>query len=185
MVAYDPFDENSLLQAFKQGDKGAFETLYKRYWYRLYCIAYKQTSSQHESEEMVQTLFERIWKNRVTAVIKSLEPYLAVSLRNMLVDHYRHKARERKLRQNIPLQESANLTEEEINRTFLFNKIEYTLQELPEKTRTIFKLSRYEHKSVKEIANLMQLTEKVVEYHITKSIKLLRQYLKNHLQIFF
>jgi RNA polymerase sigma-70 factor (ECF subfamily) len=185
MVAYDLLDEDSLLCAFKRGEIGAFEAIYKRHWFKLYCIAYKQTSSQHESEEMVQTLFERIWRNRETAVIKSLGPYLVISLRNIIVDHFRQKASEKKLKQTIDFQEATNLTEEEINRTLLLNKIENILQELPEKTRAVFKLSRYEHKSVKEIADQMQLTEKAVEYHITKSIKLLRQYLKNYLQIFF
>ena len=58
------------------------------------------------------------------------------------------------------------------------------LHELPEKTQTIFKLSRYEHKSVKEIAGHMQLTEKAVEYHITRSLKLLRRHLRNYLNTY-
>ncbi|MES1249791.1 MAG: sigma factor-like helix-turn-helix DNA-binding protein, partial [Chitinophaga rupis] len=63
--------------------------------------------------------------------------------------------------------------------------IDNVLGELPEKTQTIFKLSRYEHKSVKEIAGHMQLTEKAVEYHITKSIKLLRHHLRPFVNFFF
>jgi RNA polymerase sigma-70 factor (ECF subfamily) len=184
MIAYDSFDDNSLLHAFKQGEAGAFEEIYRRYWFKLYCIAYKQTSSQHESEEMVQTLFERIWKNRETAVIKSLGPYLVISLRNIIIDFIRKKVSERKLKQSYDMEEATNLTEEELNRTMLLNTIENVLQELPEKTQTVFKLSRYENKSVKEIAGLLQLTEKAVEYHITKSIKLLRQHLKSYLGIF-
>ena len=184
MAAYDSLDEDSLLQAFKRGEISAFEAIYKRHWFKLYCIAYKQTSSQHESEEMVQNLFERIWKNRETAVIRSLEPYLVISLRNMIVDHFRQKASERKLKQTFEIQEATNLTEEEIHHTMLLNKIENILQELPEKTQAVFKMSRYEHRSVKEIAGQMQLTEKAVEYHITKAIKVLRQYLKNYLSSF-
>jgi RNA polymerase sigma-70 factor (family 1) len=184
MIAYELLDDNSLLQAFKKGEMGAFEVIYKRHWYKLYCIAYKQTSSQHESEEMVQNLFERIWKNRETAMIRSLEPYLVISLRNMIVDHFRQKASERKLKQTFEIQETTNLTEEEIHHSMLLNKIENVLQELPEKTQAVFKLSRYEHRSIKEIADQMQLTEKAVEYHITKAIKFLRQYLKNYLSIF-
>jgi RNA polymerase sigma-70 factor (family 1) len=184
MVSYELLDEESLLKAFKQGEMGAFEVIYKRHWYKLYCIAYKQTSSQHEAEEMVQTLFERIWKNRDTAVIKSLEPYLVISIRNIIIDHFRQKSSERKLKQTLEIQQASNLTEEEINRTLLLNKIESILRELPEKTQVVFKMSRYEHKSVKEIAEQMQLTEKAVEYHITKAIKLLRQYLKNYLSVF-
>lgn len=185
MSAFNSMDDDGLVHAFKQGAVGAFEEIYNRYWFKLYCIAYKQTTLQHEAEELVQNLFVRIWKNRDSAVIKSLGPYLVISLRNMIVDHIRKKVSERKLKENIDVQEAANLTEEELNRSLLLNTVENVLQELPEKTQAVFRLSRYENKSVKEIAGHLQLTEKAVEYHITKAIKLLRQHLKNYLQIFF
>ena len=56
-----------------------------------------------------------------------------------------------------------------------------TLQELSPQTRRIFELSRYENKSVKEIAEITGLTPKAVEYHITKSLKALRVSLKDYL----
>ncbi|MEI6945950.1 RNA polymerase sigma-70 factor [Paraflavisolibacter sp. H34] len=180
-MSYALLGDDNLLYAFKQGEVGAFEEIYKRYCFKLYCIAYKQTSSQHESEEIVQNLFVKIWNNRETSVIKDLGPYLVISLRNMIIDYIRKKVSERKLKASIDISEATNSTEDELNRAQLLNTIENVLEELPEKTREVFKLSRYEHKSVREIAGLLDLTEKAVEYHITKSIKLLRQYLKTYL----
>jgi RNA polymerase sigma-70 factor (ECF subfamily) len=121
---------------------------------------------------MVQTLFERIWKNRETIVIKNLGAYLAVSLRNIFIDSIRKKTVEKKFQQNHNIPISANLTEEKFNHTQLLYTVENLLQRLPEKTQTVFKLSRYEDKSVKEIASKLHLTEKAIEYHITKSLKL-------------
>jgi RNA polymerase sigma-70 factor (ECF subfamily) len=43
----------------------------------------------------------------------------------------------------------------------------------------VFKMSRFDKKSVREIAEHLQLSEKAVEYHITKSLKVLREQL-NH-----
>ena len=59
--------------------------------------------------------------------------------------------------------------------------IEQTLSSLSEQTRCIFEMSRYEQRSVQEIANECSITTKAVEYHITKSLKVLRLALKDYL----
>lgn len=60
-----------------------------------------------------------------------------------------------------------------------------TLFSLPEQTRKIFEMSRFEDKSVKEIALKMSMTPKGVEYHITRSLKIFRIALKDYLPIFY
>lgn len=182
---YRLLEEDMLVRLLKTSDEKAFGEIYKRTWFKLYSIVYKQTTSQQESEEMVQILFERIWKNRETIVIKNLEAYLAVSIRNILIDSIRRKTVENKFKRNHNIAYAANVIEEEINHTQLLHTVENLLQQLPEKTQTVFKLSRYEDKSVKEIAGQLQLTEKAVEYHITKSLKLLKYYLRSYLSSIF
>lgn len=162
----------------------AFEALYKKYWYQLYCVAYKYTSSAPDAEELVQNLFEKIWRNRATLQVKNWGAFLTVSLRNMVIDFHRQQAAKDKFLKNYQ-QPAVNSLEKELDQEQLMALIENHLHELPEKTQTIFKLSRYEHKSVKEIAGHMQLTEKAVEYHITRSLKFLRQHLRNYLNTFF
>jgi RNA polymerase sigma-70 factor (ECF subfamily) len=163
----------------------AFEALYKKYWYQLYCVACRQTGVNYEAEELVQNLFEKIWRNRSTLQVKNWGAFLMVSLRNMIIDFHRQKATKEKflLQYNQPAVASTP-QEEQLDQEQLLVLIENHLHELPEKTQTIFKLSRYEHKSVREIAGHMQLTEKAVEYHITKSLKLLRRHLRDYLNIF-
>ena len=63
--------------------------------------------------------------------------------------------------------------------------LEDTLASLPEQTRQIFIMSRYEQMSVKEIAETLHLAPKSVEYHITKSLKVLRIALKDYLPVFW
>jgi RNA polymerase sigma-70 factor (ECF subfamily) len=61
--------------------------------------------------------------------------------------------------------------------------IEKAIYQLPDKTQTVFKMSRFEEKSHKEIAVTLDLSEKSVEYHITQALKFLRVYLKDYLTI--
>lgn len=175
--------ENEL--SLQRDGMAAFEALYKKYWYQLYCAAYKYTASAPDAEELVQNLFEKIWRNRASLQVKNWGAFLTVSLRNMVIDHLRQQAVKNKFLQNYQPAAATAAMVDELDQEQLMVLIENHLHELPEKTQTIFKLSRYEHKSVKEIAGHMQLTEKAVEYHITKSLKLLRQHLRNYLNTYF
>ena len=56
--------------------------------------------------------------------------------------------------------------------------------ELPEKTRKAFMMSRYQNKSVKEIAGLLDVTVKGADYHIGKALQALRKSLKDYLSSF-
>ena len=69
---------------------------------------------------------------------------------------------------------------DEVNRI-----IHKTLKNLPEQTHRIFEMSRFENKTVKEIADETNLTIKGVEYHITKALKALRINLKDYLPLFY
>lgn len=63
---------------------------------------------------------------------------------------------------------------------FLINK---ALESLSEQTRQVFIMSRYENKSYNEIASLLGISEKGVEYHMSKAFRVLRTYLKDYLPV--
>lgn len=52
-----------------------------------------------------------------------------------------------------------------------------TLKKFPIRTREVFLMSRKNAMKTKEIAKKLSLSEKSVEYHITKALKLMRTYL--------
>ncbi len=183
MSAHFPHNNANHL-SLQEGGISAFETLYKQYWYPLYCIACKQTTSPQDAEELVQTLFEKIWKNRAGLEVKHWGAFLAASMRNLVIDFQRQQAVKARFLQNYNTTLQPHTQPDEMSREQLLRLIEDSLSELPEKTQTAFKLSRYENKSVREIAQSMQLTEKAVEYHITKSIKKLRHQLKDYVKFF-
>ncbi|MCD7898766.1 MAG: RNA polymerase sigma-70 factor [Bacteroides sp.] len=62
--------------------------------------------------------------------------------------------------------------------------IEGTLKTLPQRTREIFLMSRYQGFSKEEIAETFNITTKGVEYHIARALKSLRINLKDYLPIF-
>ena len=61
----------------------------------------------------------------------------------------------------------------------LLADIQRGMQELPEKSKQVFALHRMEGWSVPEIASFLNLSEKAIQYHLTRSVKKLKVHLKN------
>jgi len=179
---YTSWDDQMLVSAMQlHSDIYAFEEIYKRHWFRLFGYAKNQLDNDQEAEELIQSLFEKLWVNRQKVNVTNIGAYLAVALRNSLMDVFRKRQSALKFKATLPGEPVSNVTEDDVNRNLLLESIETVLAELPEKTRDVFQQSRYENRSVKEIAGNLDLSEKAVEYHITKAIKLLKQRLKGYL----
>ena len=179
---YKNLDDSDLVLGLIQGQSAAFEEIYVRYWFKMYRIALNQTGNKEEAEELVQDVFLSIWNRRETCFIKNLDLYLVISIKNKIYDFIRSKINFRKYQEHVILKEidfHFN-TDEIINFTDLTDALERVLALLPEKSVNIFKKSRFDKMSTKEIASQMNLSEKAVEYHITKSLKFLKENLKDH-----
>lgn len=179
-MLFENFTDIDLLLKLKESQQRAFEEIYNRHWLSLFTIAYNIVGVKEESEELVQDLFETIWLKRKDLKIEHLGMYLAVSIKhksfNMLKSKINFgKFQEYKILTEIILNHS---TDDIVNYNTLSDALEKALQNLPEKSSAIFKKSRFENMPVKKIASDLNLTEKAVEYHITKSLKVLQEELK-------
>jgi RNA polymerase sigma-70 factor (ECF subfamily) len=76
---------------------------------------------------------------------------------------------------------TAHDTEWKVAYNELAQRLETALESLPEKTQTVFALSRYEEKTIAQIAKQLNFSEKGVEYHLTKALKHLRTHLQHFL----
>jgi RNA polymerase sigma-70 factor (family 1) len=174
--------ENDLISALREGDEVAFSQIFKKYWYPLYYTACSKLKSQAESEEVVQELLIALWEKRKVLLINNLEHYLHASLRNKCIDLIRQRATKEKYfdycKSYFPTLASNSDYPAELEKA-----IENGISLLPEKSRHIFTLSKEEGLTKATIAEMKQLSEKAVEYHITKSIKQLRIHLKDFLAI--
>ncbi|MBE9465253.1 RNA polymerase sigma factor [Dyadobacter subterraneus] len=171
--------DEQLVMKLSEGNKIAFGEIYDRYWYKLFCIAYHQIGTKEEAEELVHDLFESLWNRREQSNIRHLNSYLIISMKNLITNFIKSKITWRKYKEYVILQKMHEnaLTENPAEFTDLSQALDNALKKLPEKTSRIFQLSRFENQSVKEIAKELNLSEKAVEYHITKSLKVLKDHL--------
>jgi RNA polymerase sigma-70 factor (ECF subfamily) len=181
-MLFDDQSGNNILGLRGLEAEATFAAIYEQYAQRLYRLAYQKTNSTDKAAEIVQDVFVSLWEKRKTLIISNLEHYLFSAVRYQVINHLRAVIADRKFTDTDtePL-DSGQLLDQSLTADELQEALNQALQNLPEKTRTVFEMSRYEQLSNKEIARQLELSEKAVEYHITQAIKHLRVYLKEFL----
>lgn len=171
-----------------------FAKIYERNYRRSFLFAKSYVHDDMVAEDIAAESLLKFWQICREKEEDVSEAMLVTILKNKSIDYLRsaiHKQvslddMNEMVVRNLEIQISSlelcepnELFSEEINTI-----VKETLKTLPELTREIFLLSRSKNLSVKEIAERKQLTSKAVEYHITKSLKVLRIALKDYLPIY-
>lgn len=182
---FKDWDDGQLLQALSGGNRLALAELYERYWYDLYRVAFQKTKSREISEELVQDLFVQLWQRRESLDVRQVDAYLFRSLKYSVIDHIKSQVVEQKYQayQQFFAPQVNTSTEEQVSYNNLIETIESELVKLPTKTQEVFRLSRFEGQSIPEISERLSLTDKAVEYHLSKALKLLRLQLRDYIVV--
>jgi RNA polymerase sigma-70 factor (family 1) len=188
-MIYAGVADEILLKLVSAGDEQAFRTLYLRHWNKLFNTSKKRLGDENVAAEIVQDIFVELWAKRTHLEIQVLERYLYQSVKFRVIDYYRASLVRQKyatLSTTASIYEEA-IVENDLALQDLHEAVERGLELLPVKTREIFRLNRLEDKSVPEISENLRIPERTVEYHITKSLKVLRTYLREYPvhQLFF
>ncbi len=175
--------DNELIEKLRIGDVEAFDQVYHRYAGKLYAFSLKYLKSKEDSEELVQSVFLKVWENQKNLKKDtSFKSYLFTIAYNEICNLFRR----RKYQQNfINISISENIeasgeTEDQIEFQFVSEQVEQIISKLPEKQKTIFRKSRQEGKSTKEIADELGLSPGTVDNYISESLKFIRINLKDN-----
>jgi RNA polymerase sigma-70 factor (ECF subfamily) len=165
-----------------------FQAIYKQYYNQLLFLAKKYVKETEDAEEVLSEVFLKLWnKRKEISINTSFHNYLYTSVRNKALDFLR-KNKNRTFESDdyasqIPC--GAVGPDELIDSEDLFNRIENAIEELPEKRRQIFKMSRTEGLKYCEIAEKLGVSIKTVETQMGRSLKYLREKfeveIENHL----
>jgi RNA polymerase sigma-70 factor (ECF subfamily) len=157
--------------------------LFDKYYLEFCRLSYRYVSRIDIAEDIVQDVFINIWNKRFSLNCKgNVKPYFIRSIINSSINYIQSK----QARQNIVGEDFALNTHsdhssgDELAHNELNNLINVAIEELPDKCRTIFKLSRFSDYSNKEIAENLNISVKTVEAQISIALKKIQHFISKY-----
>ena len=170
-------DEAILIAGLKQGDNSSYETLFKLYYVRFVKFADAIIDDRQAAEDLVQEAFMKVWLNRSKLVEGlSISNYLYVLVKRAAINFLR----DRKFAEEISAElgeslRSGQSVESSFSADETLRQNVSSVEQLPERRRNVFRLSRGKGMSNKEIARELNVSEKTVERQITLALQDIRK----------
>jgi RNA polymerase sigma-70 factor (ECF subfamily) len=177
MLAHNIYTETELLGLLKEGDTKAFTSIYQLHAPALTGFAASRLSSVEEARDIIHDLFTHLWDSRETLQVNgSLKAYLFAAVRYRIIDQ---------IRKNITRKEYAGMlerlyehmvadSEAEIISKDLQHTLDHAIEDLPNRTKEIYRMSRDRHLAIKEIACQLGLSEQTVKNQLSIALHHLR-----------
>lgn len=173
----------------------SFNLLFNEYHERFIRFAIGYVKERQTAEDFVSEAFAAFWENR-SQLSPETKPqaYIMTIVKNKCLNYLQHQQIKQRVASELKdhsewLLQTKISTLEACDPDFLFSEeiqkiIDSTLNQLPKKTRQIFQMSRIEGLPYNVIAVKMNLSQKSIEYHISKALDVLRESLKDFLCIY-
>jgi RNA polymerase sigma-70 factor (family 1) len=180
---YSSYDQQQLLKQIANGDQVAFEQFYNIHWNRIYSLALTYLKSSVQAQDVVQEVFLKIWvKRQNLSHVENPASYVYIMGRNEIIN-----ALKKKISLDWLTEEQAELIpdnfmlpHEEIDLKQLQQNIGRAIDNLPDRQKLIFKLSREQGLNHEQIAARLGIEKSTVKNHIVRALNTLRSNLELH-----
>lgn len=178
--------DNGEQNIIKKLDEASFELLFKSSFKGLCWFAVKYVKDLDTAKEIVQDAFINLWEKRENIDLsKPVKSYLSTIIYNKSLNYLRDNKKFNKdilafenIYPDTGYYQTDKLIEDEIS-----IKIKSAIEELPEKCREVFILSRYENLKYQQIADKLQISVKTVEAQMSKALQHMRIRLVDYITI--
>ncbi|MEL7588011.1 MAG: RNA polymerase sigma-70 factor [Prolixibacteraceae bacterium] len=170
--------DREYITELKGGDYAAFDNLFKRYAQSIFAFVFSISKDAFTAEEVTQTIFVKIWEKRMQIEEHfSFKAFLFRITYNETISYLRKEKAEKKRIELFTSSKSyaSNETEYFVEFKSQESAARAIIDNFPERRRQIFKLSREQGLTNKEIAIQMQISVKTVENQMNSALKELRE----------
>lgn len=174
-VGSQKYNDQVLLNQLQEGNSGAFEILFDKYWDLAYSNAYKRLKNSDDAKDIVQEIFIHIWQNRNSLFILNVPAYLHVAVRNRV---FRLIAKQKTTHPFFDILDNevaeSNSADSRILWEDFKNSYEALIKTLPPKRQEIFRLRFQDDLTTQEIAKKLAITRKTVQNQLGKALVTLK-----------
>lgn len=168
--------KSDLVPKIRAGDTHAFEELFNTYCQALIRFACRFVRDVQVAENIVQDVFVRIWNNRDKLdPDTNIKAYLYKAAKNQSLQHLRHLKIETRTERIHNPGNPHNNPEKPLDEQEIAKAVYEAIAELPPHRRLIFTLSKYDHYTYAEIAEIQNISIKTVETQMGRALKFLRK----------
>jgi RNA polymerase sigma-70 factor (ECF subfamily) len=156
-------------------DSNSFEAIYNTYAKEIRRFLFYKTQNIDKSEDILQDVFIKLWENCNKVDPNKVKSYIYSIANNMFLNDIKHQKvvqNYRKHNENKSTNESPEFIM--LEKEFM-EKLESTIDNLPEKQREVFLMNRIEKKKYKEIALLLDISVKAVEKRMHQALVVMRK----------
>ena len=162
-------------ERLQSSDQRAFSELFEAMHVALLRYAWRFTGEQEAARDIVQDAFLKLWQIRTNVDPKrSLKALLYTMVRNLALNHKRAAQHTNGAFPEHDLYDQAPAADQQVEASMLDDRLRLFIEQMPDRRREAFMLSRYEGLSHEEIAQVMNLTPRTVNTHIVLALKDLR-----------
>ena len=177
MTNYKSLSDEQLIDLLQSNSELAIDWIFRRYYSMCRSAALRILKDEHLADDLTQDVFLELWKKRQERRINSaLKAYLRRSVVNRCLNYIRDQKMVFESSEKLPdwaADPGTALTSLETGE--LQQKIEKAINNLPDRCRIVFSLSRFEEMSYQQIAKKLNISVKTVENQISKALRLLRK----------
>jgi RNA polymerase sigma-70 factor (family 1) len=170
--------DSELIIGLKKDNHNSFQKLFELYSKPLFQFSLSYLKSKEDAEGVVQEVFIKIWnKRKELKTDTSFQSYLFTIALNTIRKQFNNQSRLNEIKHDILIDFSKNRSEFDDTNDYqlLLDKLDDLIQQMPEKRRQVFIRKKIDDKTLKEIAQELEITTKTVEYHITEAMKFLKR----------
>ncbi|MEL7588246.1 MAG: RNA polymerase sigma-70 factor [Prolixibacteraceae bacterium] len=179
------------IDLLRAGNKGEFEKVYTGFFETLYAISFQYVADRSVAESIVQDSFVRLWEvHERLAPQTNIRNFLYTVTKNLCLNYLRDQKVLWKYLDQVKSDEydyairSLDLLGESwVEYEELKARIDVAIENLPEKLKVVFKMSRFEELKYCEIAEQLNIGAKAVEARMSKALRILRFELKDYLAL--
>lgn len=176
---------------FGSNGKETFREIFLEYYQPLFHLSRHYLDDEDEAKSIVQEAFMKLWEIRNDLDSNSnLKNFLYTLVKNNCLNIIKrkqiilkHHEKIRWMELHYQYESLSRIGNDYLEFGELKEKIDAAISHLPEHCRMVFEMSRFEELKNREIAEKLGVTQKTVEAHLTKALKILRKELKDYLPV--
>ncbi len=170
--------DKKTIRRFKEGDAQAFDLIYHQYSKKMYFFTLGLVKDEEISKDLVQEVFINLWeKKEMVNLDLNFDNYIFTIVYNSIRKFFRKKALESKVLDHIH-KNSPELIET-ADGTLIYNELleiaSKTIESLPHRRKSVYKLSKQEGMKIKEIAGKLNISSRTAENHLSRALKYLKE----------